>query len=315
MFMYNSKEFFMVIVAPFGFFNMNKKSARKTASKWDQSAERALLEVWSDMMPRLRGCRKNSHILMEMASELEMQGFNYTVEELKTKMHNMTTRYRKEKSRMGTGGSPTDWDFFNDMENGTCQLRCKSLRYRFAKINAENCSTSSSGAEVEQNQRQYYRQMERLREHMKPQERIIKSESSQQSLLETKLDESNKDAPSSELLEEDRSQSFESLGKTSVLDAEPMFFTEHIPTTASRRKRPKYQADDETFIEFLNKMTRILETRFSVPVACKKEIGPHEGFFAMVQEIFNEMPSDVVRNAKFVFINYLRDQMEAIKEK
>lgn len=67
---------------------------RKSASKWDQCGERALIEVWTEKMPQLRGCRKNSHILMEMASELEQLGYKYSVEELKTKMHNMTTRYR-----------------------------------------------------------------------------------------------------------------------------------------------------------------------------------------------------------------------------
>lgn len=94
-----------------------------------------------------------------------------------------------------------------------------------------------------------------------------------------------------------------------------MFFTEHLTTTASRRKRPKYQADDETITEFLNRMTRVLETRFSVPTTSTKEVGPNQGFFAMVQEIFNDLPTDVVRNAKFFFINYLRDQVEAIKKK
>lgn len=67
---------------------------RKSASKWDQIGERALVELWAERMPQLRGCRKNSHIHMEMASELAMQGFTYTPEELRTKMHNMTCRYR-----------------------------------------------------------------------------------------------------------------------------------------------------------------------------------------------------------------------------
>ena len=49
-----------------------------------------------DQMARKMGelcvCQKNSHILQVMACELEAQGYNYNVVELKIKMHNMTAR-------------------------------------------------------------------------------------------------------------------------------------------------------------------------------------------------------------------------------
>lgn len=67
---------------------------RKSASKWEMGAEYALFDLWAEKMEELRSVRKNSHILMEISAEMKKRGFVYTVEELKTKMHNMTSRYR-----------------------------------------------------------------------------------------------------------------------------------------------------------------------------------------------------------------------------
>ncbi|XP_065356333.1 uncharacterized protein LOC135950727 [Calliphora vicina] len=68
-------------------------------------------------MVELRGVRKNSHILLEMVAELDLQGYKYTVPELKTKLHNITARYRKEKQKIGTtGDSPSDWDLYKEVE-------------------------------------------------------------------------------------------------------------------------------------------------------------------------------------------------------
>ncbi|XP_017465831.1 PREDICTED: uncharacterized protein LOC108358843 isoform X2 [Rhagoletis zephyria] len=97
---------------------MEKKLNRKGASNWEEVSERALIEVWSERIVELRGCRKNSHILLEMAQDLERQGYVYSVVELKNKMHNLTTRYRKEKQKVGpTGGSPSTWNLFQEMQS------------------------------------------------------------------------------------------------------------------------------------------------------------------------------------------------------
>ncbi|XP_039967812.1 uncharacterized protein LOC120779532 [Bactrocera tryoni] len=64
----------------------------------------------------LRGPRKNSHIMEEMALELQQQGVHFTAGEIKSKMHNLSQRYRKEKTAVGsTGGSPSQWPFYERM--------------------------------------------------------------------------------------------------------------------------------------------------------------------------------------------------------
>ncbi|XP_073838387.1 uncharacterized protein isoform X2 [Musca autumnalis] len=113
------------------------KANRKTPSRWDINSERALLEVWQNYMGQLRGCRKNSHILQEMAADLQKLGYNYTAGELKTKMHNVTARFRKEKQKIGTtGGSPSDWDLFKDVE--MLLAPCKSINTEFLVLDSIN---------------------------------------------------------------------------------------------------------------------------------------------------------------------------------
>ncbi|XP_073822056.1 uncharacterized protein [Musca autumnalis] len=88
-------------------------------------------------MGQLRGCRKNSHILQEMAAELQKLGYNYTAGELKTKMHNVTARFRKEKQKIGTtGGLPSDWDLFKDVE--MLLAPCKSINTEFLVLDSIN---------------------------------------------------------------------------------------------------------------------------------------------------------------------------------
>ncbi|XP_058981188.1 uncharacterized protein LOC131803689 [Musca domestica] len=114
-----------------------KKCIRKTPNKWSIISERALLEVWGLFMSQLRGCRKNSHILQEMASELGKHGFLYTSHEIKTKMHNMAARFRKEKRLVGTtGGSPSDWELYKEME--MLLAPCKTYNTEFLVLDSVN---------------------------------------------------------------------------------------------------------------------------------------------------------------------------------
>ncbi|XP_073837696.1 uncharacterized protein isoform X3 [Musca autumnalis] len=69
-------------------------SSRKSANRWNLNSERALLNLWYAHMEQLRSCRKNRHIIQEMVVEMQAQGFNYSVMEIKTKMHNVSARYK-----------------------------------------------------------------------------------------------------------------------------------------------------------------------------------------------------------------------------
>nr|XP_014100088.1 uncharacterized protein LOC106624841 [Bactrocera oleae] len=88
----------------------------KKRNSWSERREALLIEWWEAIVGALRGPRKNSHILEEMAVELQQQGVTFTAAEVKTKMHNLSQRFRKEKTAVGsTGGSSSQWPLFKKM--------------------------------------------------------------------------------------------------------------------------------------------------------------------------------------------------------
>jgi len=53
-----------------------------------------------------------------MQKELQLNGISASVAEIKSRMHNLKTKYRKEKKDIGTtGGSPSEWELFDDMKD------------------------------------------------------------------------------------------------------------------------------------------------------------------------------------------------------
>lgn len=66
----------------------------KRRNRWTEDSEKLFLQLWRENLDELRACKKNSHILMEIVVEMELQGFKYSLIEMKTKMHNMTSKYR-----------------------------------------------------------------------------------------------------------------------------------------------------------------------------------------------------------------------------
>ncbi|XP_067642231.1 uncharacterized protein [Eurosta solidaginis] len=96
---------------------MTHTSSRKSASKWEQAGERALIELWNERLDELRGCRKNGHIIFEMAEQLEDYGYSYSEEELRTKMHNLNARFRRERKEVEKTGMPSTWERYDEMED------------------------------------------------------------------------------------------------------------------------------------------------------------------------------------------------------
>lgn len=72
---------------------MEKKHYKKI-NLWGDGSESLLIDIWRSRINDLRGVRKNSHIVEEMAAELQQLGVMCTPSEIKTKMHNLTARYR-----------------------------------------------------------------------------------------------------------------------------------------------------------------------------------------------------------------------------
>ncbi|XP_004518891.1 uncharacterized protein LOC101455486 [Ceratitis capitata] len=93
------------------------ENVNKRRNKWVKEVENLFLHLWRERLDKLRACRKNSHILMEIAVEMELEGYKFSILELKTKMHNMTAKYRKEKKQFRATGIPSDWEPYEEMES------------------------------------------------------------------------------------------------------------------------------------------------------------------------------------------------------
>lgn len=72
--------------------NIKKKHKRKIA--WSAQTESLLCDIWAEKNEELRGVRKNMHVYAEMCQQLFLQGFECTIDELKTKLHNLSTKYK-----------------------------------------------------------------------------------------------------------------------------------------------------------------------------------------------------------------------------
>ncbi|XP_039948310.1 uncharacterized protein LOC120766727 [Bactrocera tryoni] len=107
-----------------------EKQKYKKRSCWSDRAKALLIELWRNKVSAFRGPKKNSHIVEEMAMEMQQQGVHFTASEIKSKMHNLSQRYRKEKTAVGsTGGSPSQWPLYEKM---------RAVLLPYVSYNAEN---------------------------------------------------------------------------------------------------------------------------------------------------------------------------------
>nr|XP_036221226.1 uncharacterized protein LOC106626956 isoform X3 [Bactrocera oleae] len=92
------------------------KTNIKRRNRWTEDSEKLFLQLWRENLDE-RACKKNSHILMEIVVEMELQGFKYSLIEMKTKMHNMTSKYRRERIEVRSTGIPSLWEHYDEMDS------------------------------------------------------------------------------------------------------------------------------------------------------------------------------------------------------
>ncbi|XP_017059397.2 LOW QUALITY PROTEIN: uncharacterized protein LOC108100151 [Drosophila ficusphila] len=81
---------------------------------WKKDAERMLLQLWAQHLKDFRGEAKNVLIYRQMAKEMSEFGPSHT--ELKTKMDNMSRKYRIEAERVRESGIPSKWEHFHKLQ-------------------------------------------------------------------------------------------------------------------------------------------------------------------------------------------------------
>ncbi|XP_067637827.1 uncharacterized protein [Eurosta solidaginis] len=88
----------------------------KKRNFWLGESQSLLINLWKSKVDELRGVRKNVRIVQTISKVLQQLGFSFTAHEVKTKMHNLTARYRKEVTQIEeSGGIPSDWPFYTEM--------------------------------------------------------------------------------------------------------------------------------------------------------------------------------------------------------
>ncbi|XP_041450140.1 uncharacterized protein LOC121404551 [Drosophila obscura] len=111
---------------------VNGGAHKKTASgrvKWTTEMENLLIDLWQENIDDLRGVRKNSHVYMEMAQTMK-EGCDLDVgwTEVRTKVENLTKKYRMEKNKVGpSGGAPSGWQHFEKLQAFLGAFRVNNL--------------------------------------------------------------------------------------------------------------------------------------------------------------------------------------------
>ncbi|XP_055714454.1 uncharacterized protein LOC129808697 [Phlebotomus papatasi] len=90
----------------------------KSRKDWSDGEVRMFISIWRDHHYDLRRQKRHRKVHQAMSEELKKNGVNKTENEVKTKIKNMTARYREEKRKVGTsGGSPSTWAFYEEMNS------------------------------------------------------------------------------------------------------------------------------------------------------------------------------------------------------
>ncbi|EDW94250.1 trihelix transcription factor ASIL1 [Drosophila yakuba] len=81
---------------------------------WKKDAEKMLLQLWAQHLKDFRGESKNVLIYRQMAKQMSQFGPSHT--ELKTKMDNLSRKYRIEAERVRETGVPSKWEHFHKLQ-------------------------------------------------------------------------------------------------------------------------------------------------------------------------------------------------------
>ncbi|XP_059612282.1 uncharacterized protein LOC132258814 [Phlebotomus argentipes] len=97
---------------------VDQEPPRKKRTDWDHHNTSLLLKFWRRNLPTLRREKRHSKTMEEIREALCRYGVRKTSAEIKSKMKNLQSKYRTEKSRMKENPKyRTTWVFYNDMHS------------------------------------------------------------------------------------------------------------------------------------------------------------------------------------------------------
>uniref|UniRef100_A0A1B0CFI9 Myb/SANT-like DNA-binding domain-containing protein n=1 Tax=Lutzomyia longipalpis TaxID=7200 RepID=A0A1B0CFI9_LUTLO len=97
---------------------IDQEPPRKKRTDWDHHNTALLLKFWRRNLPTLRREKRHSKTMEEIREALCKYGVRKTSAEIKSKMKNLQSKYRTEKSRMKENLKyKTTWVFYNDFHS------------------------------------------------------------------------------------------------------------------------------------------------------------------------------------------------------
>ncbi|KAH8268767.1 hypothetical protein KR018_003826 [Drosophila ironensis] len=125
--------------------SMNKELYTKTERHvWKKEAIQMLLQLWAQHLKSLRGSTRNCVVYREMEKQMRMFGPSHF--EIKTKMDNMSRKYRVEAEKMRETGQPSSWDYFHRVQSLLIGTKCVDV---FEDILFENQAPANMSPELE----------------------------------------------------------------------------------------------------------------------------------------------------------------------
>ncbi len=77
-----------------------QQKGKSSACGWYSEATRALINIWgqTDVQSKLDSVKRNKDIFLQVARDLQDLGYHWTWEQCRTKIKNLTQKYRKVTS-------------------------------------------------------------------------------------------------------------------------------------------------------------------------------------------------------------------------
>ncbi|XP_037907005.1 uncharacterized protein LOC119649080 isoform X2 [Hermetia illucens] len=90
-----------------------KRNLARRRDRWNPWEENLLIKIWAEKIGSLRGSKKNYYVYQDIARTLQGHGLRATPEKVRSKLRNLTRRYRKERVYVGPSGESTsEWPLF-----------------------------------------------------------------------------------------------------------------------------------------------------------------------------------------------------------
>lgn len=73
-----------------------KRNLARRRDRWNPWEENLLIKIWAEKIGSLRGSKKNYYVYQDIARTLQGHGLRATPEKVRSKLRNLTRRYRLE---------------------------------------------------------------------------------------------------------------------------------------------------------------------------------------------------------------------------